>query len=434
MPKHLKRLVIAVACVALACSTLAACSGNPAEDLSQRGEIAGDLRVVVNWTGAEGEAFAAIIAAFEDRHPEVTVTIEPVPFNQTLAQLTQEYVSGNPPDISIATPGIMKLLADQGLLLDLTDQWESWTTSGEYGDVERRLSSSTGGAPSAVPFKSYVATTVWYNPHTLKDLGLEVPQTWDEMLAAMDAAKAAGLDPIANGGQDGWPTTDWLDTFLVRVAGNEVFEALQKNEISWDDPAVVQAMNVTAEVFGTYLPTTTLGKSFTDASCDLVGGNALFQNNGSFMPIVYSGSCGEDLQPGVDYDFFAVPTLDPTVTPTQVVNIDLMVGAKSTKNPAATKALLAWLGSADAQEIWVERGGFIAPNAEVPLNSYPNELMSRNAALWPRDGVALVFDLDDYIGGEFQAGYWVNIQKFVQTLDVDEFVASMVSLAGSTLS
>jgi ABC-type glycerol-3-phosphate transport system substrate-binding protein len=61
--------------------------------------------VVSNWTGAEGEAFAAVVDGFIAKHPGVQVKIDQVPFDQTQAQLTQQFAQGSPPDVAVALPG-----------------------------------------------------------------------------------------------------------------------------------------------------------------------------------------------------------------------------------------------------------------------------------------------------------------------------------------
>ena len=49
-----------------------------------------------NWTGSEGEAFQAVIDAFQQKNAKVTVKIEQVPFDQTQALLTQQFAAGSP--------------------------------------------------------------------------------------------------------------------------------------------------------------------------------------------------------------------------------------------------------------------------------------------------------------------------------------------------
>ncbi len=83
------------------------------------GEASGEIRVVSNWTGSEGEAFQAVIDAFQQKNPKVTVKVEQVPFDQTQALLTQQFAAGSPPDVAVALPGIVRTFAEQDLLLNL---------------------------------------------------------------------------------------------------------------------------------------------------------------------------------------------------------------------------------------------------------------------------------------------------------------------------
>ena len=55
-----------------------------------------------------------------------------------------------------------------------------------------------------------------------------MPATWEEFTAAMDKAKAGGLAPLAVGGKDGWPLTQWTDPVILRVAGAEKFNQLAR--------------------------------------------------------------------------------------------------------------------------------------------------------------------------------------------------------------
>jgi len=102
------------------------------------------------------------------------------------------------------------------------------------------------------------------------------------------------------------------------------------------------------------------------------------------------------------------------------------VGAKDTKNQPATLALLDYLASAEAQEIWAKRGGYIAPNAKVPADVYPDENDRKAAALWPKQAdVPAGYDLDDWIGGEIQVKYRQALAQFTRDRDVDKFIATM---------
>jgi alpha-glucoside transport system substrate-binding protein len=394
-----------------------------------QGEASGELRVVSNWTGSEGEAFQAVIDSFQQKNPKVTVKVEQVPFDQTQALLTQQFAAGSPPDVAVALPGIIRTFADQDLLLDLDQQWDAWIKDGAYTDALRQIASGPDGKAYAVYFKGNVNALVWYSPQQLEQLGIDVPTTWADFTAAMDKAKAEGVDPLAVGGKDGWPLTQWTDPVILRVAGAEKFNQLARGEIGWDDPQIVRSFQVLGELIGDYFPQQTLATGFIDATCARSSGKALFQNQGAFINLIVPAECDKSLKPGEDFTFFLMPRYDDAMPEAQFVSGDLFVGARDTKNQPATLALLDYLASAEAQEIWARRGGYIAPNAKVPADVYPDENDRKAAALWPKQAdVPAGYDLDDWIGGEIQVKYRQALAQFTRDRDVDKFIATMTQV------
>src|SRR4029450_7307820 len=349
-----------------------------------QGEASGEIRVVSNWTGSEGEAFQAVIDAFHQKNPKVNVKVEQVPFDQTQALLTQPFAAGSPPDVAVALPGIVRTFADQDLLLNLDQQWDAWIKDGAYTDALRQIASGPDGKAYAVYFKGNVNALVWYSPKQLKQLGIGVPKTWAEFTAAMDKAKAEGVAPLAVGGKDGWPLTQWTDPVILRVAGAQAFNDLARGKIGWDDPRIVKSFQVLGDLIGKYFPSQTLATGFTDATCAGAKGKALFDNQGAFLNLIIPAECDKSLKPGKDFTFFLMPKYDASMPEAQFVSGDLFVGAKDTKNKPATLALLDYLASADAQAIWAKRGGYIAPNAKVPADVYRTRTTARRPPCGPR--------------------------------------------------
>jgi alpha-glucoside transport system substrate-binding protein len=419
---RLGRLVVTSAAIALG---LAACGGDDGGGGAD-GAVEGDLRVVHNWAGPEGEAFQAVLDGFEEKYPDVTVEAEQVPFDQTQSLLTQQFAQGDPPDVAVGLPGIVRSFADQNLLLDMSDTWDTWVEDGAYSESLRDVASAGLDETYAVYFKGNVNGLIWYTPAELEKLGAEPPETWEDFTALMDESEAQGIDPLAVGGKDAWPLTQWADPIILGVAGPEKFAALQRGEIGWDDPAIVESFETYAEVAESYFPDNVLGAGFIDATCARVAGDAAFQNQGAFVSLIAPAECDESLKPGEDFTFFKMPPPDESVPEAQAVSGDLFFGAADTENETATRALLEYLGSAEGQSIWAERGGYIAPNAEVSPDTYPSDLDREMAALWPTDpSVAAGYDLDDWIGGEIQTKYTQSLQQLVRDYDVDAFIAAM---------
>jgi alpha-glucoside transport system substrate-binding protein len=404
-----------------------ACGGGDdgGEATPPQGEASGELRVVSNWTGSEGEAFQAVIDAFHQKNPKVTVKVEQVPFDQTQALLTQQFAAGSPPDVAVALPGIIRTFADQDLLLNLDQQWDAWIKDGAYTDALRQIASGPDGRPTPSTSRA-TSTPSSGTPQQLEQLGIDVPTTWADFTAAMDKAKAEGVEPLAVGGKDGWPLTQWTDPVILRVAGAEKFNQLARGEIGWDDPQIVKSFQVLGDLIGKYFPSQALGTGFIDATCAGAKGKALFDNQGAFLNLIIPAECDKSLKPGTDFTFFLMLKYEASMPEAQFVSGDLFVGAKDTKNQPATLALLDFLASAEAQEIWAKRGGYIAPNAKVPADVYPDENDRKAAALWPKQAdVPAGYDLDDWIGGEIQVKYRQAQAQFTRDRDVDKFIATM---------
>ncbi|MGW3622174.1 ABC transporter substrate-binding protein [Streptomyces sp. NPDC000880] len=424
-----RRNVVTGAATALLLVGAAACSGSSGgasgDGAPADGKVEGKLRVVTNWTGSEGEAFDTVIKGFEAKYPSVQVQVEPVPFEQGQALLTQQFAQGSPPDVAVALPGLVRSFSQQGLLMNLDSSWDKWIADGEYAPSVRDIAQGADGHTDSVLFKGNVNALIWYDPKQMAELGLSVPHTWAEFTSVLDKAKAKGVTPFAVGGKDQWPLTQWTDSVLLRVAGASAFNDLARGKIGWDDPRIVKSFQVFGDMIGSYFPADNLSSSFSDATCARVAGKYLFENQGAFINLVDRQECGKKLVPGKDLSFFLMPSYGDTPPP-QFVSGDLFMGAKATKNPGATKALLDYLGSAPAQEIWAKVGGYVAPNAKVPATAYPDVNDRQAAALWPKSAKDQAgYDLDDWIGGEIQVKYKQALSQFVRDRNVSSFIATM---------
>jgi ABC-type glycerol-3-phosphate transport system substrate-binding protein len=416
------------AATALLLGAVAACSGSGGSVSSSNGKVEGNLRVLSNWTGSEGSAFAQVIKGFEAEYPAVKVQIETVPFEQGQALLTQQFAQGSPPDVAVTLPGLVRAFSQQGLLVNLDSSWDKWVANGEYSTAVRDIAQGSDGHTDAVLFKGNVNALIWYDPKQMTKLGLSVPQTWAQFISVLDAAKAKGVAPFAVGGKDQWTLTQWTDSLMLRVAGATAFNDLARGKIAWNDPRIVKTFQVFASMIRSYFPSTALSSSFADSTCARVAGKYLFENQGAFINLVDKTECGQNLVAGKDLSFFEMPSYDGTPAP-QFVSGDLFMGAKASQNPTATRALLDYLGSPQAQEIWAKIGGYVAPNAKVPASAYPNVNDRAAAALWPKDASQQAgYDLDDWIGGEIQVKYQQALSQFVRDTNVNAFISSMMTI------
>ncbi len=73
---------------------------------------------------------------------------------------------------------------------------------------------------------------LWYNKALFKQAGVDPAslETWDGFLAAVQKLKDAGITPLALGAKDKWPAHFWWSKLVVRLAGQDGFNAAAAGE------------------------------------------------------------------------------------------------------------------------------------------------------------------------------------------------------------
>jgi len=73
---------------------------------------------------------------------------------------------------------------------------------------------------------------LWYNKALFEQAGVDPASmsTWDGFLAGVQTIKDAGITPLAIGAKDKWPAHFWWSKLVVRLAGQEGFEAAARGE------------------------------------------------------------------------------------------------------------------------------------------------------------------------------------------------------------
>ena len=76
-----------------------------------------------------------------------------------------------------------------------------------------------------------------------KKLGLSVPETWDQFIANLQAMKKAGIQPLANGGKDGWTLEVMMGSICPNWYGaNDFYQAVVAGKTTFQDPRFVNAI------------------------------------------------------------------------------------------------------------------------------------------------------------------------------------------------
>ena len=390
--------------------------------------VSGNISVLAVWTGAEGEAFQAVLDGFKEENPDVTVSYKSASEPATVLSTAVE--GGNPPDIAaLPQPGFMTDFAERGALKPI-----DFARDGiEEGYSESWLDLGTvDGELYGLFFKGANKSTVWYNVAAFEDAGVEPPADWDAFIEAGDTLKASGVTPYSIGAADGWTLTDLFENIYLRTAGGDKYDQLTKHEIPWTDESVKEALtemgkvvasdNVaggTSSALQTDFPT-----SVTQVFADPPKAAQVLE--GDFVGGVISAET--KAEPETGFNVYAFPEIGDS-GPVVVGGGDVMVMFKD--NPAS-RALIEYLATPEAAEIWAAKGGFSSPNKNVDTEVYPDAFTKQTAEELANAEV-FRFDMSDLMPGAFGSdSLFTLLQDFVQTPDDVDGIATKLEAAAES--
>lgn len=202
------------------------------------------VEVYTNWvSGGESVALNAIASAFEAKGG--TWIDDAVP-GDSIAPAVTRIVAGDPMGAAkFATGSDMDELYKAGLLSDIdsvaADQkWKERLPDFVWNAITR------DGHVYAAPINAQSEVWLWYSKAVFKKVGVEEPKTYDELFAAMDKIKAAGVIPLAVGGQD-WQLGILFNKVLAGVAP-DVYRQIQTND--YEAAIKSDGFKKAAEIFG----------------------------------------------------------------------------------------------------------------------------------------------------------------------------------------
>ena len=177
----MKKIAPLLLAAGLACSML---GGNVYAE-----EASGDVTIWYYWeTEGHQKALNHIIEEFNSSQDDITVEAKYVPFADFKKQLSIGASADELPDLVILDNPDHAAYAAMGIFADITDKFD---VSNYYeGPVN---SCTLDGKLYGVPFGSN-DLLLFYNEDMLKEAGVEVPTTWDELL---EAAKATTTDTVS---------------------------------------------------------------------------------------------------------------------------------------------------------------------------------------------------------------------------------------------
>lgn len=368
------------------------------------------LTVIGPWAGEEMAKFMPVLQTFEEKtgidvayktyRAEDLVTILPSMFeeNATLG------------DVIFVWPWFIQQMGVEGHALNVTDLIdEADFRPGALDQV--KVDSTLYGAS----YTGKAKAGFWYKRSFFEANNLTEPTTWEEFVTLLETLNATPgiVNPIVSGDGVGWPLSDVTEHFLIAYGGPQLHRDLIAGDVAWNSSTV-------RTLFADRL-VPLLEAGYFSEPIEWTTALDLWWNEEYALYFMGSWITGMVENPE-DLGVFPLPESEGLV-----FAADYFFIPTYTEFPDETKQLFQYLGSAVAQKIQVAQGGHIATNIHVPLDAYPP--VDRRIAE-AMEGIEVLPDLDDTIGGEFQTTFWDQLKllwidptKLDEVLDAIEAVS-----------
>jgi alpha-glucoside transport system substrate-binding protein len=338
--------------------------------------------------------------------------------------------AGNPPDIGfVPQPGLVKQLVATGKAVPAPQEVADNTD--KYWDPAWKAYTTVAGKFYGAPLGANVKSLVWYSPAEFKDSGYQVPTTLDELKALSDKMVADGKKPwcagIASGDATGWPVTDWVEDFMLRLYGPDTYDKWVNHSIPFNGPESTASF----DAVGAYLKNdkyvngglgdvkSIASTAFQDGGLPILDGTCSLHRQASF----YAANFPKGTKISADGDIFAfyLPGKDASAKPVLGAGEFTIAFADRPE----VKAFQTYLSSPEWANIKAKlSSGWVSANKGLDPNNLVNPIDKLAATILLDPKAQFRFDGSDQmpaaVGSDAfwkQATSWITGQDTKTTVD-----------------
>ena len=349
-------------------------------------QAAGPTAEVIHWwtSGGESAAVKQIAQAYRAAGG-VWIDTAIAGGDQSRAVTINRIVGGNPPTAAqFNTSKQFYDVIEQDMLnhvddVALKEGWDKLLPEPIINVIK------TNGHYYAVPLNIHMQTWIWYSHAAFKKAGIaKEPATMDELFAALDKLKAAGIVPLAHGGQS-WQETILFSAILSNMGGKQMYLSVMRDrdqKVLASDP--FRKVLLAFKRMRSYVDAGSPGRNWNDATAMLISGKGGVQVMGDWVKGEFTAA-----KQVAGQHYGCIAGLGPN-TP-YLIQGDVFVFPKTT-NPAAVKAqkLLASVIVAPATQL-----NFSKLKGSIPVRT---DVDARQLDACGQKGLAAMKDRTRHVG------------------------------------
>ena len=285
-------------------------------------------------------AFAEVVKQFEAANPDIKVKMNTFD-KEAYKTAIRNWLATEPPDVVFWYAGNrMKQFVDKELFEDVSDLWEKEGLTDKMSTAApaMTINDKQWGVPT-----TYYQWGVYYRKDIFEKLGIEIPKTYEEYLAACAKIKEAGIAPVTIGTKYLWTAAGWFDYMNMRTNGLDFHISLMDGKESYEDDRVKATFaNWNKMVEPGYFIKDHATYSWQEALPFLLKGEAAMYLIGNFV----TPQLGDQEE---NVGFFQFPIIDPEMDIGEDAPMDTVHIPAKAKNKEDARKFLAYLANPEVQ-------------------------------------------------------------------------------------
>lgn len=282
----------------------------------------------------------------EEVNPNFSYEYEYVSSSDLSTKISTLVASNDLPDMFAYVAGVpLRELIAAEKVVNISEELEKLGTADKVMEGAKSIMTALSDTEDLydLPFGMNVEG-FWYNKAVFEEAGVEVPTTWDELIAACDAFVEKGIQPIATGGSDKWPTTRIVNAYAYRTMGKDAVKQACDGEMEFTDEGFVAAAQMVADMASKgYFGEGATTVDNTTAEGMLLAGECAMLYDGSWYT---SSIVDETMNPDGEENigFMGVPVVDESISPASELpsNCGNILCFSADKYDAATAGFLQY--------------------------------------------------------------------------------------------
>ncbi|QIB41461.1 extracellular solute-binding protein (plasmid) [Rhizobium oryzihabitans] len=354
----MKKLILGAA---IACSSLMSATATFATELT-----------FWTWRQEDKAEYEKFFDDFTKANPDITIRFEAFEATSYNTVLSTALAGGKGPDLMMTrTYGGIESLAGAGYLMPLDDK----KVPAIKGFSEPALASSTMRSDKtlyAVPAASQTMLVI-YNTEIFQKNGISEPRSWDELIAACETLKAAGIMPFANGTATGWQNETIVSALTSSIMGKAFYADLMAGKTDFNDKRYIEALTKLKEI-SKYFPEGFVGLDYASAQQLFTSEMAGMFAGGSFELANFVKQ-----NPALKMGVFAAPGLK--AEDEKLVGLFFDSGFGANAKPKDEAAALKFVNYAASKEFAQPFANRLSNVSAVPGVTFDSELLAKVAEL-----------------------------------------------------